>query len=105
MKFSLRVTIMFLLLSLLTFTVAGLAYTSYRNARTTVDDLSNQILRHTAGQIDTHVLGLVRRANDIGALNAQLLRSGKHQAQTGRRRWSCSPRCCSGSPRTAPRSN
>jgi adenylate cyclase len=81
MKYSFRATLLTLLLGLLSVTVAGLAYTAHRNARAAVDDLSAQVLQHAAGEVAAEVRGLVRAANDVGALNAQLLHSGKFRPQ------------------------
>jgi len=44
MKFSLRVTLLSIMLLLVGFTVAGLGFNSYWNASSVADDLSKQIL-------------------------------------------------------------
>jgi adenylate cyclase len=76
MKLTLRVTLLSVLLLLLSFTVAGLGFSSYWNARSAADDLSRQVLEQTALRIDCQVNELLLAANRLGDLNRRLLESG-----------------------------
>ncbi len=78
MKFTLRFTLTSILLALTLFTVASLAYVSYRNARFTADDMSAQILDQTSQRVDARVNSLLLAANTQGDLNRRLIESGQY---------------------------
>lgn len=78
MKFTLRATLTTILLSLLGLTVSSLGYSSYRNARFTAEDLSDQILDQTSKLIDSQINDLLHSANEQGRLNLRMMRSGQH---------------------------
>src|SRR6266851_1460160 len=77
MKLTLRVTLLFIMLSLVGFTVAGLGLSSYWNASSSAEDLSTQILEQTSLRIDCEINELLLTANRQGALNRRLLESGQ----------------------------
>jgi adenylate cyclase len=81
MKLTLRFTLTTILLALTLFTVASLAYVSYRNARFTADDLSAQILDQNSQRVDSRVNSLLLAANTQGDLNRRLLESGQFDAR------------------------
>jgi adenylate cyclase len=85
MKLTLRFTLTAILLALTLFTVASLAYVSYRNARFTADDLSAQILDQNSQRIDSRVNSLLLTANAQGDLNRRLLESGQFDARDFRK--------------------
>src|SRR6516164_8295530 len=76
MKLPLRVTVLTVLLSLVILTVAGLGYSSYRNACFTSEHLATRILEEASLRIDLQINGLLRTANKQGNLNARLLSAG-----------------------------
>ena len=78
MKFTLRATLTTILLSLLALTVSSLGYSSYRNARFTANDLSDQILDQTSKLIDSQINDLLHSANEQGRLNLRMIRSGQY---------------------------
>jgi adenylate cyclase len=77
MKFTLRATLLTILLSLIVLTVAGLGFSSYRNIHFTVNDLSGQILDQTSQRIDQEINELLWIANDQGNLDRRLVESGQ----------------------------
>jgi adenylate cyclase len=77
MKCTLRVTVMTAILGLILITVAGLGFSSARNARFTANDLSAQILEQTALRIDQQINDLMFTANHQSDLNRELLESGQ----------------------------
>jgi adenylate cyclase len=85
MKLTLRFTLTAILLALTVFTVASLAYVSYRNARFTADDLSAQILDQNSQRVDSRVNSLLLAANTQGDLNRRLLESGQFDARDFRK--------------------
>jgi adenylate cyclase len=80
MRFTLRATVLSILLTLLLGSMAALGYSSYRNARFTADDLTTQILEQTALRVDQRINGLLLTANSQGAWNRRLLESGLYPA-------------------------
>src|SRR6476646_703854 len=68
MKFSLRVTLTTLLLSVILITVVALGYNSYRNARFTADDLTHQVLEQTSLRVDHQLNDLLFSANEQSTL-------------------------------------
>jgi len=77
MKFSLRVTLLSIMLLLVGFTVAGLGFNSYWNASSVADDLSKQILEETSLRIDSQINELLLTANRQGELMRRLLEAGQ----------------------------
>jgi adenylate cyclase len=81
MKLTLRFTLTAILLALTLFTVASLAYISYRNALFTAADLSTQVLDQNSQRVDSRVNSLLLAANTQGDLNRRLLESGQFDAR------------------------
>src|SRR4051794_10845218 len=81
MKFTLHVTVLTVLLTLVFATVGGLGWSSYHNARFTADDLSAQILDQASLRVDKEINELLLSANRQGALNQHLLESGQFDIQ------------------------
>ncbi|HKM52885.1 MAG TPA: hypothetical protein VJY33_05690, partial [Isosphaeraceae bacterium] len=81
MKITFRATMLTVLLTLITLTVAGLGYSSYRNARFAAKDLSIQILQQTSRKIDQQLHTALIIANSQGELNRLLLESGQYQVK------------------------
>jgi adenylate cyclase len=77
MKFTLRATLLSILLFLIVLTVAGLGFTSHRNIHFAVNDLSGQILDQTSLRIDQEINELLWTANDQGNLDRHLIESGQ----------------------------
>ena len=77
MKLTLRFTLTAILLALTLFTVASLGCISYRNARFTAADLSDQILDQNSRRVDARLNSLLFSANTQGDLNRRLLESGQ----------------------------
>src|SRR5438445_5115935 len=77
MKWTLRVTVMTAMLTLVVITVLGLGLASARNARFTANDLTAQILEQTALRIDQQINALMFNANHVSALHRELLESGQ----------------------------
>ena len=75
-KPTLRVTLTTITLTLTMLTVASLGYSSYRNARFTADDLSEQILDQNSRLVDAQVNALLMTAAEHCQLNLRLLESG-----------------------------
>jgi len=75
MKFSLRVTLTTLLLSVILITVVALGYNSYRNARFTADDLTHQVLEQTSLRVDHQLNDLLFSANEQSTLSRALLQT------------------------------
>jgi adenylate cyclase len=78
MKFSLRVTLTSILLTVIIVTVAALGYSSYRNAKFTAEDLSEQIFEQTSLRVDHQINDLLLSANEQSDLNRLLLESGQY---------------------------
>src|SRR5437588_5741206 len=85
MKLSLRVTLTSILLTVILVTVAALGYNSYRNARFTAHDLSQQILEQTSLRVDHLINDLLQTANEQGALNLRLLQAEQFDGRDFRR--------------------
>src|SRR5712691_11851853 len=81
MKFTLRVTVLTVLLVLVVATVAGLGWNSYRNARFTADDLSAQVLDQASLRVDHQMNDLLITANEQAALNQRLVQSGQYDVR------------------------
>jgi len=81
MKFTLRVTLLTILLTLILLTVAALGSNAYRNARFTAEDLSQQILEQTSLRIDDQINDLLYTANKQGLLNQALLQSAQFDSR------------------------
>ena len=77
MKFSLRVTLLSIMLLLVSFTVAGLGVNSYWNASSAADDLSKQVLEETSLRIDGQINDLLLTANRQGELMRRLFDTGQ----------------------------
>jgi len=77
MKFSFRVTILGILLTLITITVVALGVNSYRNVRFAGHDLSSQILEQTSERIDQQAHAVLSVATLQGRMNQLLLQSGQ----------------------------
>jgi adenylate cyclase len=80
MRFTLRATLLSILLTLLLGSMAALGYSSYRNARFTADDLTTQILEQTALRVDQQINHLLLAAATQGDWNRRLLESGLYPA-------------------------
>src|SRR5260370_41576335 len=78
MKFSFRVTILGILLTLITITVVALGFNAYRNVRFAAHDLSSQILEQTSQRIDQQAHGVLSVATFQGRMNQLLLQSGQY---------------------------
>src|SRR4051794_3645428 len=76
MKFTLRATLTTILLTLVALTVSALGYSSYRNARFTAEDLSDQILDQTSMLIDSQINDLLHSANEQGRMNLRMIGAG-----------------------------
>ncbi len=85
MKLTLRFTLTAILLALTLFTVASLAYVSYRNARFTAADLSAQVLDQTSQRVDARVNSLLLTANAQGDLNRRLIETGQFDVRDFRK--------------------
>ncbi len=77
MKFTFRVTVMTILLSLVFLTVAALGIRFYFNARFTADNLTEQILDQTSLRIDDQINDLLFTATRRGSLDLGLLQAGQ----------------------------
>ncbi len=77
MKFTLRITLLTIVLFLIMLTVAGLGYSSYRNARSSAHELTGQILDQTSQRIDGEINDLLWTAINQGDLDRRLLESGQ----------------------------
>src|SRR6202011_5297969 len=73
------------LLTVILVTVAALGYNSYRNARFTAQDLSEQFLEQTALRVDYQINDLLHNANEQGALNLRLLQGEQFDGRDFRR--------------------
>src|SRR6185436_7044003 len=75
MKFTFRVTLLTILLSLLVLTVGALGYSFYNYAYFTAADLSVRILRETSMRVDHQLNDQLFVANEQGELNRRILES------------------------------
>jgi hypothetical protein len=78
MKFSFRVTILGILLTLITITVVALGFNAYRNVWFAGNDLSSQILEQTSQRIDQQAHAVLSVATLQGRMNQLLLQSGQY---------------------------
>ncbi|MFL5240678.1 MAG: adenylate/guanylate cyclase domain-containing protein [Gemmataceae bacterium] len=85
MKFTLRITLLTIVLFLIVLTVAGLGYSSYRNARSSAEELTGQILDQTSQRIDSEINDLLWTANNQGNLDLLLFQSGHLSANDFKR--------------------
>src|SRR5262245_18205310 len=76
MKYSLRVTLLTILLGLTLLTVGVLGFSTYVNTRDTAQDLSRQILEQTSRRIDHEIEDIARTAWHQSDIYAQMLRTG-----------------------------
>jgi adenylate cyclase len=81
MKFTLRVTVLTILLALLLATVGLVGGLAYRNLHFTASDLSTQVLDQTTLRIDSQINDLLRTANGQSAMSQQLLQSSQIQGR------------------------
>jgi adenylate cyclase len=77
MRFSLRVTLLTLLLAIIGFTVFGVALTFYFHANFLADDLSQQLQVQTEQRIKSEIENLLRQATSLSETVAKRVTEGK----------------------------